>query len=333
LRDLAHAIVEAPLAAQTHRVPYDGLLPDLASATGATHLTSFRPVMGARAWELETKSYWSLGSTPTHDQAQMRRYEDLVASGRPPWAFDPRLPEIAQRNRVFDSGALRPHLQRLRDTGRAVGTKQHSQDTGRAVVCDGPRLLAFVAGFRTHPFEPAEVEAFSTLLPALQRAHRAERVERDRLFWAGVAAAALETLLEPAFVVDGRGVIRHANATGERWLRAHRDGRERVRQIADGHDVAGVRREIPGQRGWIITLRVHPFAPPSQRLELARQRWDLTPKQHEVLGMLVGGATNKAIASALGRSVGSVELHVTAILKRAACTHRSELIARFFALE
>jgi DNA-binding NarL/FixJ family response regulator len=80
-------------------------------------------------------------------------------------------------------------------------------------------------------------------------------------------------------------------------------------------------------------LRVHPFAPPSQRLELARQRWDLTPKQHEVLGMLVGGATNKAIASALGRSVGSVELHVTAILKRAACTHRSELIARFFALE
>lgn len=79
--------------------------------------------------------------------------------------------------------------------------------------------------------------------------------------------------------------------------------------------------------------------PPSSRgrLRAARnshvdemvKRWRLTPRQGSVMALLVEGLANK-IAMRLGCSVGTVENHVTCILKRARAASRAALTAAFW---
>jgi DNA-binding NarL/FixJ family response regulator len=52
----------------------------------------------------------------------------------------------------------------------------------------------------------------------------------------------------------------------------------------------------------------------------------LTERQHEVLEMLSMGLSNKSIASRLSLSVGTVKLHVTAVLRALKARNRLELI-------
>lgn len=53
----------------------------------------------------------------------------------------------------------------------------------------------------------------------------------------------------------------------------------------------------------------------------------LTPRRREVAGLMIGGASNKAIARALGLSVGTVKDHVHAILTTLGFASRAELIS------
>src|SRR5690606_28654857 len=66
-----------------------------------------------------------------------------------------------------------------------------------------------------------------------------------------------------------------------------------------------------------------------QRAALFGRRHGLTPRQVEVLVALVDGRTNKEIAAALGIQEKTVELHVTAILRKTGAEKRSELITAF----
>lgn len=52
----------------------------------------------------------------------------------------------------------------------------------------------------------------------------------------------------------------------------------------------------------------------------------LTPRQHEVLGHLLQGATNPMIAEALGISPDTVKLHVSAILQAHGVANRVQLV-------
>lgn len=52
----------------------------------------------------------------------------------------------------------------------------------------------------------------------------------------------------------------------------------------------------------------------------------LTERQHEVLDMLSMGLSNKVIASRLSLSVGTVKLHVTAVLRALKARNRLELV-------
>lgn len=71
-------------------------------------------------------------------------------------------------------------------------------------------------------------------------------------------------------------------------------------------------------------------ASPCDRLEVMGGRWALTPRQREVLSLVVKGHANKEVASALGCSLRTVELHVSALLEKTAADSRTELLARFF---
>lgn len=69
-----------------------------------------------------------------------------------------------------------------------------------------------------------------------------------------------------------------------------------------------------------------------QRLARAASMWSLSKRQIEVLSTLVHGSSNKDIALQLGCSESTVELHVTALLKKSGAGSRTELVARFWML-
>lgn len=67
-----------------------------------------------------------------------------------------------------------------------------------------------------------------------------------------------------------------------------------------------------------------------RQLDVVASRWKLTPRQREVLAMLVRGDSNKEIARKLSCARRTVELHVTTLLDKAGVESRSQLAARFW---
>jgi DNA-binding NarL/FixJ family response regulator len=68
----------------------------------------------------------------------------------------------------------------------------------------------------------------------------------------------------------------------------------------------------------------------AHRIGRASARWDLTPRQTEVLDLVAQGHANRTIAELLGCSTRTVEVHVTALLEKAGLESRAALIARFW---
>lgn len=68
----------------------------------------------------------------------------------------------------------------------------------------------------------------------------------------------------------------------------------------------------------------------ARRLRRAREIGQLTPRQIEVLELVARGKTNKEIASVLGRSEGTVEVHVTNLLRKYGASNRAGLVAMFW---
>jgi DNA-binding CsgD family transcriptional regulator len=56
----------------------------------------------------------------------------------------------------------------------------------------------------------------------------------------------------------------------------------------------------------------------------------VTRRERDVLRQIVEGDASKEIAQKLGLHEGSVERHVTSILRKARCDSRSRLIAKFW---
>lgn len=65
----------------------------------------------------------------------------------------------------------------------------------------------------------------------------------------------------------------------------------------------------------------------SLSVTIAASRWKLTPRQAEVLRLIVQGESNATIARQLGISHRAAELHITAIFDRAGVASRSQLVA------
>jgi DNA-binding CsgD family transcriptional regulator len=65
-------------------------------------------------------------------------------------------------------------------------------------------------------------------------------------------------------------------------------------------------------------------------LAAARRKLDLTPRQGDVLGLLVRGLANKEIAVDLDCTEATVEAHLTQVLRKAGAQSRTQLIARFW---
>lgn len=68
-----------------------------------------------------------------------------------------------------------------------------------------------------------------------------------------------------------------------------------------------------------------------EQVERASSGWALSRRQTDVLRLLLLGRSNKEIASRLNIVEGTVELHVTQLLRKARVTSRTEMMALFWA--
>jgi DNA-binding CsgD family transcriptional regulator len=260
--------------------------------------------------------------------------------------FDPLCIEPAQRNRVFASprpsdiirGAKLPRWIDRRLVEQNIANAVDMLDaigwdlpTARILLCDGPKLLGYF-GVTAPKLRPVQVTTLRSLIPDLvRRLHLESRLDA-RSLGAGAIDAVLEALPAAAFLVDGRGVILHANRAARAWFdsdpavvreclrrRGGPDGRVfDVSEIAPHACKLAVRRDAPRDS--------------EPRARAAALRWELTPRQTEVLLHLAQGATNARIAAELGCAEATVEIHVSRILDKAEVGNRAELIAAIWSM-
>lgn len=60
------------------------------------------------------------------------------------------------------------------------------------------------------------------------------------------------------------------------------------------------------------------------------QRFGLTARESEIVGLVVHGKDNQNIASQLGISLSTVKVHMSNILKKTGCANRKELVQQFW---
>lgn len=249
-------------------------------------------------------------------------------------AYDPRRPERAQRNVACT----------LADLGQAaldapVRAIWEACDLGtcdqiRVLVCEGPRLLAWVGAFRERPFGARERALLEALVPAMRRRFALDARLRAVELGKAAISAVLEALPAAAFIVTQWGTIRDANAAGRALLDADRPAvvaalAAAVHQQVPSVDVQPI--EAPGLPRLRLVLIRRAMSEVAAHAEAAARAWQLTPRQKAVVQHLAHGHSNRKIAALLECSEKTVELHLANLLRKARCSSRAELIARTWA--
>jgi DNA-binding CsgD family transcriptional regulator len=259
----------------------------------------------------------------------------IPAAGAQFTRFDPLHPAASDRNAVFgshDADWMASARQApIFSVHRTLGVDEHS--FLRTLLCDGPMLLAWVGGFREEPFRPHEITAFRSLLAPLQRRLRFARLLDGGA--TGALASALDAMPNASFIARDDGTIEHANLAGARLLERSLRGtidlvRERIALRGPETALAPMSLAQPGAPSsrFVVLDEYDRFA--QERLAHAARAWRLTPRQTQVLDRLARGEANKDIATKIGRSVRTVEVHVSTILTRARVASRAELVAKFW---
>lgn len=345
---LAHFDLDGPPALER-------FLPALRGLLGAQLTAAF----GAGELESGFGSTFQLRSGVDLSGSDLMRDLDTWMHRSPSrWAlYDPTAPEPRQRNMVLNVGrylelvqqeaegehlrpfgvnreALEVARERLRHAEALPGTawlfRQHQL---RSLICEGSTLLAWVGAVDSGPFGPREEAMLAATVPSLQRRLALER----RLAQASVTAlgfgAALDALQAPAFLIDGRGHLQHANRQGQALLTQDRRGTlERLtlaaRGAVPGLRVTPLRRE--GLPPHLLVIGERTPDDHARKLERFCQDHRCTQRERQVLALLTRGDPNRRIAQVLTCSEKTVELHITHLLRKASVASRTELIATFW---
>ncbi|MGZ6142183.1 MAG: response regulator transcription factor [Myxococcales bacterium] len=242
-------------------------------------------------------------------------------------AYDPDRPDPRQRNRALRSRELAALTgQRTPAVVRSFLPRYalSESDYLRALICDGPVLLAWVGGLRESAFGRAEVRVLSAVLPSLQRRLALERRLCEAQRQAQEIGGALESVPAAAFVLGRSGAVLHANAAGRAML--DRDRKQVEEQLAGG----GAQRARLGPDAGLQLAILEEPGDPAPRVAIARDRWQLTARQAQVLELVAQGLSNRRMAATLACSESTVELHVGALLDKAQCESRAQLVARLW---
>lgn len=294
-------------------------------------LVGLRALLGAEATLLYTPRIGTHGLTMERFQDAgaprgLRPLVDATLRELPEALFyDAIAPRADQRNRVIEATAWIDRdapgtwaASRLRnDVMAPVGLGEHKQL--RALICDGPAMLGWFGAFLPTAPTPRQTRMLAAIVPAVQRRLALERGFDGEARTGAALTAALELLGAPAFVVDASGAIHEMNAAGRALLA--RDRSATLALLARGGQRTELR--VAGLAPhWLVVLS-GPRA--------ISTRVPLTPRQRQVLELIVAGHTNAAIALQLQVGERAVELHVTALLDRFAVANRASLVAHVLA--
>ena len=129
----------------------------------------------------------------------------------------------------------------------------------------------------------------------------------------------------PVVVASGQddpATIRAVMATGVSGFIPKRESRELLQQAIRLVMAGGV--YVP-----VRSLASDDRAPPSlAALNVGQPGQGLTPRQLDVLGLLLRGLPNKLIARELGLTEGTVKIHLAAILRALQVRNRTEAVVR-----
>jgi DNA-binding CsgD family transcriptional regulator len=314
----------------------DEVLPSLQEFVETENLLVVTPVERA-AGGLTIERYHARGFADTA-RVQARFEQFFHRSPRRYAWYDPTCPEPEQRNAFIDALDLMPSDEFERSSIYAQVLKPldlHRKRQPRMLLCDGPSLLAWFGSFSSERATARQRKLFQRIAPKLRERLAVER----RLTQLPRTYAALEQCLErlgaPAFVAAANGAIVETNASGRALLEAR--GKETRAALADclrgrPSTIAFELTQLEhagAATGW---LAIVPARTDDERIatavETAALRWELTPRQREVLGHLVSGTPNTTIAAMLRVSVRAVEMHVTKLLERAGVESRAALVGR-----
>ncbi len=306
--------------------PMEELGGALQALLGADSFASYTPERAPRGWKIAQLVWCGVAS----DFEYVGAVEGVMNRHPEDWApvYDPDRPEARQRNRVVrpmvglssEFVLQTPLFQKVH-----VPTRTQHFDQLRVLVCEGPALLAWVGGFREEPFTQREQRRLTALVPALHKRLRLERRLCDANLYRAGLEAALEALGVAAFIVRPNGAVAHANGSG----RAAYDPSLRA-ALAEG-SAAGYEATpivVRGEPAAALVVRSGATRELSARIAAAAKAWQLTRRQTQVLALVARGDANKLIAAKLGCALRTVEVHVTALLRRAGCDSRTELLAR-----
>jgi DNA-binding CsgD family transcriptional regulator len=305
---------------------------ELPSLLGAEVGCAYRVGLQTNGWNLDLVHV--TGADPSF-APMLARYA-ATASTACFSAYDALQPPKGHRNRgVNATSLLAPGaFERLPMTEQFFRPQRLDKHTQlRVLVCDGPLLLAWVGVLGTGRYGAREPRLLSRLARPLvtrlrleQRLHDAE-VQRRGL------EAALELLDAPAFLMRGAQAVVHANAPGRVLLDARSiDLPHRVRAARAGLDpaVSVIPLAVRALESYTLVLIAEPQPDLRLRVGRAARGWQLTARQAEVLGWVVQGESNKLIAERLRCMENTIEVHVSAILRKAHVQGRAMLAAKFW---
>lgn len=255
------------------------------------------------------------------------------------WFFDPIYPESDQRDRVVETIELvGTNAYRsspiFREVIEPLGLA--SRREVRALICEGRNLLGWIGSFYSAPLHPEQRLRLNTLLPALSLRLSADRALRSRAQTSATIASALDRMRPPAYVVGANGEILAANRSGRARLDADRAGSTKeLDAVLRGQSVDFAERiALRGSGVPPALLIISPDRSISyveESVLRASQEWGLTPRQCDVLRLVVRGHSTAAIAEQLGVGERAIELHVTVLLERARASSRTGLVASVLA--
>lgn len=221
--------------------------------------------------------------------------------------------------------------------GKAVNSLALVRESAAARVATTTVLLAdphvlFRAGMRQllpalgTAVEVVEVGQGDALLPAIERAGRVDLLLIDP---SGASMGGLATVQEirslyphiPVIIVSGteeRGAVDRALSLGARGYVTKTTPSELT--------VAALRLVLSGGTYVPATFLTSQPAPVEPSAVTALAAADLTPRQREVLELLACGCPNKEIAQRLGMAVGTVKIHMTAILRSLDVKNRTQAV-------
>ncbi len=311
----------------------DGIATALSALLGTSTLV-YRPSASAAEdlWRVDFVTTAGGGWRPTF-RADL---EALSRARRGPWGdFDPLRPDVAQRNTVLSRTSDDVQRTPVASLLRAHGMLGLSEL--RMLVCDGPMLLAWIGGYRRR-FDARDARLLLAFGRLTRRTLRLARALPAGVPWRGVEAV-LDALETDAFLVRADGRIEVANRLGARRLAS--DRRTVAAEIAasfvqgsaagrpfDRHPFGRAARR--SDQLFLLTRSASQASMLEQRVASARERWRLTPRQTMVVRLLATGDANKDVATKLRLSIGSVERHVTSILRKARAESRLALVARLW---